>query len=125
LRVSMASLYVALHPENSCVIGRFLPGNFEFRESRLIIQMSSIEIFRFGQVRFARIGAETKCRFDGLFRQCETRRRVVVAKKVKKTMSKGEFTIGLEERWIAGDCLVEQIDRLQQLRFATRGRTHP
>src|SRR5207248_5813603 len=107
LPASLASLNVAFHLENPCVIRQFSPGNFEFSECRLIIQMSSIEIFRFGQVCFARIGAETKRRFDGLFRQCETRRRVVVAKKVKKTVSVGEFTIGLEEGWIAGDCLVE------------------
>ena len=50
---------------------------------------------------------------------------MIVAKKVKKIMSIGEFAIRLEERGIEGDCLVEQVDCLQQLRFTAGGRTHP
>src|SRR5882724_8313646 len=45
---------------------------------------------------------------------------MVVAKKIKGVMSVGELTIRIEERWITSDSLVQQIDRLEGIRFRDR-----
>src|SRR6266550_7839360 len=42
---------------------------------------------------------------------------MVVAKKIKRVMSEGELAIRIEKRWIARDSLVQQIHRLEAIRF--------
>src|SRR5439155_21043660 len=42
---------------------------------------------------------------------------MVEAVKIKRVMSVGELTIRIEKRWITRDRLVQQIDRLEAIRF--------
>src|SRR6266567_1546841 len=42
---------------------------------------------------------------------------MVEAVKIKRVMSVGELTICVEKRWITRDSLVQQIDRLEAIRF--------
>src|SRR5207249_280429 len=47
---------------------------------------------------------------------------MVGAKKIKRVMSVGELAIRIEKRWITRDSLVQQIDRLEGIRFPDRRR---
>src|SRR6266536_1544061 len=47
---------------------------------------------------------------------------MVDAKKIKRVMSEGELAIGIEKGWITRDSLVQQIDRLEGIRFPDRRR---
>src|SRR6266481_8704644 len=42
---------------------------------------------------------------------------MVEAVKIKRVMSVGELAIRIEKRWITRDSLVQQIDRLEAIRF--------
>src|SRR5439155_14365227 len=45
---------------------------------------------------------------------------MVEAVKIKRVMSVGELTIRIEKRWITRHSLVQQIDRLEGIRFRDR-----
>src|SRR5882724_12656350 len=45
---------------------------------------------------------------------------MVDAKEIKRVMSEGELAIRIKKRWITRDSLVQQIDRLEGIRFPDR-----
>jgi hypothetical protein len=48
---------------------------------------------------------------------------MVEAEEVKEIMSEGKLAIGLEKGWVMRDSLVQQIDRLLQIRSRATGKT--
>ena len=71
-------------------------------------------MIRAGEMRFARIGLKPECRLDRRFAQSQALRRVVI-ERIRRIVRKGELTVRGEERGIARQRLVEQIDSLAQV----------
>ena len=113
----LAPLDITLQLEYAEIIGQGLAGNFQFSQCAVIIEISSIEISGTCEVCFACIGPEAKGRFDGGSRQGQAGGSMVEAKGIKRVMRVSELTIRLEKRWVMRDSLIQQIGRLEEIRF--------
>ena len=65
---SLTPFDIALQLEYPGIIGQGLGGNFQFYQSPVVIEISSIKISRAFEVGFACIGTEAKGRVDSCFR---------------------------------------------------------
>src|SRR5437773_1745089 len=110
--------------EYSGIIGQRLASSFQFSQSAVVIEVSTIKIPRDCEMCVACIGTEANRGRDRGFCHGQAIRSMVVAKEVKYIMSIGELAIRFEKGRIMRDCLVQQADRLQQIRscFNTKAR---
>src|SRR5882724_246054 len=113
----LAPLDITLQLEYPKIIGQGLASNFQFSQSAIVIEVASIEISGTCEVCFTCIGPEAKRRFDGRSRQGQAVGSMVEAKGIKRVMRVSELTIRLEIRWVMCDSLVQQIGRLEEIRF--------
>src|SRR4029453_11501767 len=74
-------------------------------------------------MRFAGIRTKAERRLDGRFRERDTCRRMIEAKAIKEIVNPSQLAIGLEERRVVHDSLVQQIGCLKQVgsRSSTKG----
>src|SRR4029453_11022529 len=74
-------------------------------------------------MRFAGIRTKAERRLDGRFRERDTCRRMIEAKAIKEIVNPSQLAIGLEERRVVHDSLVQQIGCLKQVgsRGSTKG----
>src|SRR6266545_1957158 len=81
----------------------------------MIIEVSSIEVFRACQMRFACIGAKAKSCLNSSLGECQAHRCTLKTEEVNVVVCKGELTIRLEKRRVSRQSLVQQLHRLQQI----------
>src|SRR5262249_21106337 len=99
------------------IVRQGLTSNFQLGQGSVIIEVSSIKIFRACKVRFARVGTEAKRCLNGRLCLSQARRRSIVAEEVKNVVDPSQLTVCLEKRRIPRDSLVQKIDRFQQVLF--------
>src|SRR5947199_9712572 len=100
------------HLKYARVVGKSLASDFQFGQRAVIISITSIDMHRLCEVRFARIRVQTKSGIDRVLRHGQPRGGMVDAIEIKLIMSKGQLAIRIEKRWVARDSPVQQIDCL-------------
>src|SRR5438034_4001319 len=103
--------------EYSRLIGQGVAGNFQFGQRAVIISITSIEMHRLCEVRFARIRLQTKSGIDRVLRHGQPSWGMVDPIEIKLIMSKGQLAIRIEKRWVARDSPVQQIDSLPKIQY--------
>src|SRR5437667_4493041 len=100
--------------EYSRLIGQGVAGNFQFGQRAVIISITSIEMHRLCEVRFARIRLQTKSGIDRVLRHGQSRRGTVDPIEINLIMSESQLAIRVEKRRVARDSPVQQVDSLHE-----------
>src|SRR6266498_5216801 len=105
------------HLKSARVVRKSLASDFQFGQRAVIISITSIEMPRLCEVRFARIRLQTKRGIDRVLRHGQLRGSMVDPIEIKLIVSKGQLAIRIQKRWVARDSPVQQIDCLPIIRF--------
>src|SRR5882724_4230344 len=111
----LPSLNDSHHLKHARVVGKSLASDFQFGQRAVIIAITSIEMHRLCEVRFARIRLQTKSGIDRVLRHGQPRGGMVDPFEIKLIMSKGQLAIPIVKRWVARDSPVQQIDSLREI----------
>ena len=68
-------------------------------------------------MRFTSFGTQVECCVNGRFCLSQPRGSVVVTREIKHVVGIGELAIGIEERCVTFDRLIQQMDHVEQVRF--------
>src|SRR5207245_10323553 len=113
----LPSLDETHHLKYARVVGKSLASDFQFGQRAVIISITSIEMHRLCEVRFARIRLQTKSGIDRVLRHGQPRWGTVDPIELNLIMGEGQLAIRLQKRWDARDSPVQQIDSLQIIRI--------
>src|SRR5947208_11980256 len=105
------------HLKYARVVGKSLASNFQFGQRAVIIAITSIEMYRLCQVRFAGSRLQTKSGIDRVLRHGQPRWATVDPIEIKLIMGESQLAIRIQKRWVARDSPVQQIDCLPIIRI--------
>src|SRR5262249_14586119 len=80
-----------------------------------VVPVTAVEMLRQGKVRFAGVGPKTQRGLDSRVRLRQACRRVVGANKINEIVRFGESAIGKENRRVARDGLLKQVNGLEKI----------
>src|SRR5256886_14884610 len=115
--VPLPSLDETHHLKYARVVGKSLASDFQFGQRAVIIAITSIEMYRLCEVRFARIRLQTKSGIDRVFRHGQPRWGTVDPIEIKLIMGESQLAIRIQKRWVARDSPVQQLDCLPIIRI--------
>src|SRR5438105_11756157 len=113
----LPSLDETHHLKYARVVWKSLASDFQFGQRAVIIAITSIEMYRLCEVRFARIRLQTKSGIDRVLRHGQPRWGTVDPIEIKLIMGESQLAIRIQKRWVARDSPVQQIDCLPIIRI--------
>ena len=119
LPLALPSVDVASHERNSRFVRERAPRSSQLLAGAVVVLIGPIQMLSEGEVCLSRIGVQTA---NGCFRQFKPRIGVIEPKEISPVMRCRKLTIGIRERRVAPNRLVEQLRGLEQIFFCPRAK---